>query len=276
MKRIIFVFCIVTLLIPSCNLLATPTPSPIPPTETPTVVPANTSTNGNVVTLGNVSLAIPTGLADDAQMEMLPATTGPDTPGWEIAPAHSKITLTGYPLQGKFHEPNVSVYPADEYVQVNSIADEQVDRLKRVLAGSPMLKETLPNVPFFNADPLISASIQLITFQTGSGVRELTQYAQYAAPINNHELFYHFQGLTEDDRYYLVAILPITAPLLAEDEKPDASVPTEGVPIPADIGPNDVYYASITQKLNSLSPDSFTPSLTSLDALIQSILVTDP
>ncbi len=96
------------------------------------------------------------------------------------------------------------------------------------------------------------------------------------APINNNELFYHFQGLTDDDKYYIFAILPITAPILPENEKPDASIPEGGIPIPTDTGVNNNYYFSVTEKLNSLSPDTFTPSLNSLDALIQSITVTNP
>lgn len=137
------------------------------------------------------------------------------------------------------------------------------------------MKETLPNVPFFNAGSLIAANIKLISFQSGNGVRALTQYAQYSAPINNRELFYHFQGLTSDNKYYVIAILPITAPMLPEDEKPEAAVPPDGVPLPTDIGPNEVYYFSVTEKLNALAPDSYTPSLDALDLLIQSILVTN-
>ncbi len=113
-------------------------------------------------------------------------------------------------------------------------------------------------------------------FQIGVGVRELTQYAQYSAPINNRELFYHFEGLSSDNKYYIIATLPITAPLLAEDEKPEAPIPPNGVPFPADGMPNQSYYDSITEKLNSLPPDSYAPSLNTLDALIESILVTNP
>jgi hypothetical protein len=251
---------------------STPTSTPLP--ETPIAVATNTPANGNVITLNNVSLTIPTGLADDAQTEMVSAST--EGAPWEIAPAHFKITLTGYPLQDKLHQPQIFVYPADEFAQVSSIAAEQIDRLKKILAGSPPLQETLPNVPFFNAAPLIAANIKIIPFQSGSGVRALTQYSQYTAPINNHELFYHFEGLTEDGKTYIVAILPITAPVLAEDEKPEAPVPADGVPIPTDVGPNDVYYTSITEKLISLSPDAFTPSLNTLDTLVQSIQVTNP
>ena len=276
MKQKIILFCVITLLISSCNLPGTGTPTSTPLPETPIAVPTNTLANGNVITLNNVSLTIPTGLADDVQTEMVSASTEANSAPWEIAPAHFKITLTGYPVQDKFHEPQIFVYPADEFAQVSSIAAEQIDRLKKILAGSPPLQETLPNVPFFNAAPLIAANIKIIPFQSGGGVRALTQYSQYAAPINNHELFYHFEGLTEDGKTYIVAILPITAPILAEAEKPEAPVPADGVPIPTDIGPNDVYYTTITERLISLSPDEFTPSLNTLDNLVQSILVTNP
>lgn len=233
-------------------------------------------TNGMPVSYENVSFVIPNGMASGANPEKMTAVDTNSGAPWEIAPTHLRFTLTGYQLQGKFFEPQIYVYPADEYAQVNSNAGEQIGRLKKAAAGSPLLKETLPNVPFFNAAHIIAANIKLLNFQNGNGVRELTQYDQYPAPINNHELFYHFEGLTSDGKYYVIAILPITAPILAEDEKPESPVPAGGVPIPANTGPNEVYYISVTQKLNGLSPDNYTPSLNALDALVQTILVKTP
>ncbi|HEX9386828.1 MAG TPA: hypothetical protein VF918_10955 [Anaerolineales bacterium] len=238
--------------------------------------PIPNQTGGIPVSYENVSFVIPSGMASSANTETMTSVDTNSSAPWEIAPTHLRFTLTGYPLQGKFFEPQIYVYPADEYAQVNSVASEQIERLKKALAGSPLLKETLPNVPFFNAGHIIAANIQLIKFQNGSGVRELTQYDQYPAPINNHELFYHFEGLTSDSKYYVIAILPVTAPILPEDEKPESSVPAGGIPIPTSVGPNDTYYFSVTEKLNSQAPDSFTPSMTMLDALIQSILVKTP
>jgi hypothetical protein len=238
--------------------------------------PIPNQTGGIPVAYENVSFVIPSGMASGANTETMTSVDTNSGAPWEIAPTHLRFTFMGYQLQGKFHEPAIYVYPADEYARANSIASEQIERLKKALAGSPLLKETLPNVPFFNAGHLIAADIQLTKFQNGNGVRELTQYDQYPAPINNHELFYHFEGLTNDGKYYIIAILPITAPILAEDEKPESSVPAGGVPIPTSVGPNDTYYFSITEKLNSLPPDSFVPSITMLDALIQSILVKTP
>ena len=243
------------------------------PTSASTQVP--TQLSGTPVSFENVSFVIPQGLASSANTEKITEVATNSGSPWEIAPTHLRFTLTGYPLQGKFHEPRIFVYPVSEYSQVNPGAFEQIERVKRILVGAALLKETLPLVPFFNAAPLIAANMKMIPFQNGRGVRALTQYDQYAAPINNRELFYHFQGLTSDNKYYVIVILPITAPILAEDEKPEAPVPAEGIPIPTDIGPNEVYYISVTQKLNSLSPDSYAPSLNALDALIQSISITN-
>jgi len=251
-------------------LTATPTSSPDVSTPIPN------PNGGTPVSYENVSFSIPAGVASGANTETMTSVDTNSGAPWDIAPTHLRFTLTGYTLSGKFFDPQIYVYPASEYAQVNSTAAEQIERLKKVLSGSPLLKETLPNVPFFNAGHLIAANIKLLNFQNGSGMRELTQYDQYPAPINNHELFYHFEGLTTDGKYYVIAVLPITAPVLAEDEKPESNVPSGGIPVPSDTGPTNVYYFSVTEKLNSLTPDSLTPPLNSLDALIQSILVKTP
>mgnify|MGYP001282483702 CR=1 FL=1 len=255
-----------TVVAATMQALLTAAPTQTVPAQAPTQI------SGTPVRCENVSFVLPNGVASGANPEAVPAV-GEDSGGpWEVAPAHVKCTLTGYQLQAKFHEPRIFVYPAGEYAG----AQESIARLQKILAGFTPMKETLPNVPFFNAGSLIAANIKMVPFQNGSGVRVLTQYAQYSAPINNRELFYHFQGLTSDNKYYVIAILPITAPILPEDEKPEASVPPDGVPLPTDIGPNEVYYFSVTEKLNVLAPDSYAPSLNALDMLIQSILVTNP
>jgi hypothetical protein len=235
-----------------------------------------TQTSGTPISFENVSFVIPEELASGANPETMPAIGEGSGAPWETAPAHVKVALISYQLQGKFHEAAIYIYPADEYKQVNPSAAEQIDRIQKILAGATMLKETLPTIPWFNAEPLIAAHIQMIPFQGGKGIRWLTQYAQYFAPINNNELFYHFDGLTSDNKYYIIAVLPVTASILPENENPNAPVPEGGVPIPTDIGVNNSYYISVTERLNSIAPDAYTPSLNTLDTLIQSILIKTP
>lgn len=43
----------------------------------------------------------------------------------------------------------------------------------------------------------------------GGGIRYLTQFGQAAGLITNPELFYTFQGLTDDGAYYVAAVFPV-------------------------------------------------------------------
>lgn len=272
MKHKLFHLGVLTTLILACNLA-----NPARPTVTiePTVVIAtNTVDTRGVVTLNNVSFKLPIGVANDAQTEMVSAVTDVSaSPSWEIAPAHLQFKLTSYRLQGKFLEPQILVYPADAYAQLNPSAAEQIQRVKTLLAGAALSKDAMPLVPAFNAGPIFASHMQLIDFQSGRGVRMVTQYAQYLAPVNNHELFYHFQGLTYDDKYYIIAVLPVSSSILAEDDTPDSAVPPGGVPVPS-TGPDAAYYDAVTGALNAMYPDSFNPSLFQLDTLLKSITVT--
>jgi hypothetical protein len=158
-------------------------------------------------------------------------------------------------------------------------AAQSLERLKAVLAGNssaPLTTDVLPFVPFFNAAQAFAADTKVIPFQNGKGVRELTEYAQYPAPVNNNELIYQYEGLTGDGKYYVIAILPVTAPGLPADAKPDAAVPAGGVPLPDLNSANPDfpgYYGQVQHNLESLQPGAFTPSLDQLDALIDSMSI---
>lgn len=274
MKQKLLAFCTIMFLIQACNFSYTVLPTS---TAAPTVVvPTNTVDTRGVVTLNNVSFTLPIGVANDSQSEMVAAAPGTEAdPWWNIAPAHLQFKLTGYQLQGTMLEPQIRVYPAEEYAQMeNSPATTHIERLKNILAGAGISKDTLPAVGSFNAGQIFAAHIQQIDFKSGKGVRYLTQYAQYAAPVNNHELVYEFQGLTNDGKYYIIAVLPVSSSILAEDAKPDAAIPPGGVAVPDSGIADAAYYDAVTAALNAMYPDSFNPSLFQLDTLISSITVT--
>lgn len=275
MKTKVFALSAMVLLILACNL--PPRVSPTQQFQTPVLVPtANTVAVGGTVTLNNVGFTIPMGIAKDSLSEMVAAVTDENNaPPWGLAPAHLEFTLTGYqiPVENAPIKPQIFVYPTDEYAKLNSNAADQIQKLKTILAGAPLTKDGMPSW-VVNAGALITAKMQVINFQSGRGVRFLTQYDQYPAIINNRELFYLFHGLTTDGKYYIVAMFPTQSSILAPDEKRESPVPQGGVPLPASGGPDDAYYAAVTQALDAMYEDSFNPSLFQLDALVQSITVT--
>lgn len=278
----------------ACNLSVngpttgtTPVPATEPPTTTPEIfisltqaMPATaipTAEQTVETSVPPLTISIPASVASGASGSQIPRAEGQDLPYWEITPGHTILKLEGYALQGKFHEPRIFVYPAQEYAEMVPGAFESMHRLRNVMnASGPVSVEQLPAVPFFNAAQIFASNFQTISFKNGSGVRFLTEYAQYFAPVNNNDLIYHFQGFTSDGAYYIIAILPVTAPVLAETSDYGAAVPAGGAALPDINDPNadwKGYYDSVTNLLNSTSPGSFHPTLQQLDTLIQSIQV---
>ena len=243
----------------------------------PVVPPTPTLPNGIVISFQNTSFVIPTGLATNALSGTVPAVVGSqDGPGWDVAPESVKFQLENYALYNTFHEAYILVYPAQEYAAVNEGASRSIAQLQAILSGSAApTPENLPHVAFFNAGQVFAAQIQIVQFKSGSGVRFLTEYAQYYATANNNDLFYEFQGLTSDGKYYILAILPASHPLLAPDADPASPVPAGGIPFPGfdDQNAIEAYYPAVTNLLNTAAPESFNPALPLLDALIQSISI---
>ncbi|MBN1451788.1 MAG: hypothetical protein JW963_12295 [Anaerolineales bacterium] len=289
--KLLSVFLTGSLLLSACNPTPTSTVSPTPTvfSETGEVFPRLVSPTpvltaevaGTEVTFGVLTLVVPSGVASGANGSDSPRLDNEDAAWWKKTPGHQQVMLGDYYiLQGRFHQPQIYVYPAQAYAEMVPTAFESIHRLNNILSnpGAQIAVEQLPVVPFFNAQPVFAANIKTFSFQNGAGVRFLTQYAQSPAPVNNHELFYHFQGLTSDGAYYILAIFPITVPGLAETPAEAAILPLAGIVYPDMTAPNadmQPYYTAATNQLNGTSPDAFSPSLNQLDLLIESLKIAD-
>lgn len=205
-------------------------------------------------------------IANDIQDEIIPAVS-PDSnsPYWEILPQHQVFTFEGYEISEHLLKAQIFLYPVAELDSYNDGASQIADDLKKLLEDN-VVGENLPFLPLFNAAQVMHAKVEFMDFGNGKGVRYLTQFDQAPIPINNFELIYTYQGLSEDGKYYIAAIFPVTHLELPES--------------------NDVYgdqefimenfvteMAESVTKLESLPDSGFSPDLTMLDALIQSIVI---
>ena len=239
--------------------------------------PPTSAPSGIAVSYGNVSFVIPNGLALGAAGESVAAVIGEEGAPWEVAPAHIRFSFTGYnDALAKFSVMQISIFPAQDY---EAARGNSLPRLQAILAApaAPLDPKSMPLVPFFNATAMMTAQATRLGFNGGSGVRMVTQYGQAVMPIANSGTFYHFEGLTSDGRYYLVAILPIGAPFLANGFDVPSAPPPDGIPFPDmnSTDPNvfEAYFRAVEAKLNAADPNVFSPALPLLDALIQSITV---
>lgn len=248
------------------------------PTPTQTVAPLPTAP-GTVVTYRQLTVTIPQSIARGASSRDFPRLDNPNAAWWQKTPGHLQVSLADYYiLKGKTHQPAIYIYPASAYGEMIPAAFESIHRLNNYLYAPnnvPALNQ-LPNVPFINAKLLFAAHIQQVLFQNGSGVRFLAEYGQSPISANNTDLFYHYIGITRDGAWYVVAIFPVTSPVLAETPDAGAPLPTRGIPYPFAANPKanmDAYYIAITDLLNVQLPASFSPNLADLDTLIQSMRI---
>lgn len=260
------------LVILGCNLGRAPAATPIASSAASPAAP------GIPIAATPIRFSIPDALAAGATAETIDVVTDQTGAPWDIAPAHLQLTLQGYALGSSFHVPQLFVYPAQQYAAMNPAAAESLKRLQAVLAaqGSTFSPETLPRVPFFNAGQVFAAQTKVMHFAGGSGVRFVTQYAQDVSPINNAGLFYHFQGLSDDGKYYIIAVLPVNLPFLAADSNPASAVPSGGLPFPsasASGSDYESYYRQAAARIDAAPPAQFTPPLSLLDELTRSITV---
>lgn len=252
-------------LLAACQVTTPAAPTAVPTAAVPTTPPATAAPTAAPT---GITLDV-SGVAQDVSVETVPAVAASaGGPTWDVAPEFRRLTLQGYPVAQHMHKPQVFVYPVAEMAASNEGLGTMLANLQALLQ-SRQPGEYLPFLPLFNATQVMHAQVQFLDFQNGSGVRFLTQFDQAPLPINNNELFYTFQGLTSDGKYYVAAVLPVTHPDLpagsqVTQEQADAMNDFPG------------YLAKLTDLLNGQPPERFTPDLSKLDAMIRSLAVYQP
>ncbi len=206
------------------------------------------------------------GVAQDQTIEKFAAKPArPDGPWMEAVPEHTLVTLQGYPIDQHLMKPQIFIYPVAALPSYNEAAGKMAADLQALLQ-SQQPGENLPFMPLFNAGQVMHTHMQYLDFKSGKGVRFLTQFDQAPLPINSFELFYTFQGLTSDGKYYIAAVLPVTHSELPDTDQVSAQQAEALQDFPA-------YLAQTVSWLDQQPDNSFTPDLAKLDALIQSIEV---
>jgi hypothetical protein len=227
------------------------TQNPVQPTQ----IPAPTT--------GEIVLDY-TGLAQNMAIEkMPPVSAGESGPILPAGPEYHLATLHGYPVTGNSLKPQIFIYPVGDLALANQNAGNVTTDLQDLLQ-TRQPGETLPFLPLISAKQVLHSQVQYLDFKNGKGVRFLTQFNTGIVKINNAQLIYTFQGLTNDGRFYVSAILPVTHADLPDTEE----VFSQNL---ADMSGYPAYLTQTTAWLDQQPAKSFAPDLAKLDALVQSI-----
>jgi hypothetical protein len=239
-------------------------PVPTPPILCTQQVEEPSPTLEPDVSFQGVSFSYDDSLAASITPEIIPAEQEAGIESWNT-PEYTQFTFNGYTLPDAFHTPRIMVFPVNAYNAINPTAGDSIYQLNQLLQTQPENPDEIPVLPVIPAAQYMRAQVRYFRFQNGTGVRFLTQYGQDAWPISNNEMFYTFQGVSDDGQFYVSAILPISHPSL---------------PDPETVNMDDSFYedfmnyvAVVEGQLSAESPDSFTPKLSTLDGMIESIFI---
>jgi hypothetical protein len=197
--------------------------------------------------------------------------------GYLLMPDHIAFTFEGSYADGQqlYRQtvnlntvPQILIFETGAFGTLSPLAAERIAELGDLLRERPdAIVSEIPILPIPNGAQMLRAQVEYLEFSQGSGVRFVTQYAQETRHVNNQEVFYTFQGLSDDGRYYVSAFFPVTSSVLpaANCAKPDCN--------DAPQRPEDTDVTGASLALDASPPADFAPDLAVLDAVIRSIRI---
>ncbi len=243
---------------------ALPTLTPFPTAAGPTSTPAATlqpTPTGIPAWFTGVFIDIPNGLGQLGDPAKIEDQSDPSLPADKRFPAHDLYLLNDWPIADLLEQPRIMAFPARDYASVNVHAQNEIEALKSILAGSETVDAgvNLPFLPVKSGPPAFTTLAQTIPSRNANGIRYITWYPSQASTAQPIELIYTWQGLTNDGRGAISAVLPISAP--------DLPIP----PNSDSLSDYELWTTQIATYLYQLAPTDFSPPLGQLDQLVGSI-----
>ncbi|MCB0191184.1 MAG: WG repeat-containing protein [Anaerolineae bacterium] len=234
------------------------------------------------LTAGQLSID-PTGVAETIRGEIRPAV--PYVPelsdSLDGEPAHLRFTFDDEDLSElggvSQHQAQLLIYPVEAYQAIyedaeDNVVSQRIEALQTLLQDRPeSVEDEIPVLPGFgNAEQMIKAGIKYLDFDGGSGIRFITHYGLGTTPITEHGVFYTFQGLTDDGQYYVAYYHPAPSTLLPGDFESVEGLIEDYDAFEADF---ETYLQEINDQLDTAETSAFTPNLTDIDAMLESLQI---
>jgi hypothetical protein len=241
------------------------------PPDTPSQLTATTLQQANV-TCSEISFYLDPALGGAYECETVPESSSSDIPTYYvfIYPSHTELTIQKYPLTQTQFPPQIWIYPVSRFSELlPDVLPQRVSDLRNLVTGGTWGSGELPFLPAIPQVQSFFIHETVMTFNGGIGVRFITEYSEAPTPISNKNIIYTFQGLTDDGKYWVAVTLPISSPILpAENDMLPEGYTEESLLLNYNSYVNDVIGA-----LEAQDPDSFFPTINSLDTFEGSITV---
>jgi heat shock protein HslJ len=189
---------------------------------------------------------------------------GPEVPHTQFLLYSDTILPESFDAPGViriYQASDIAVYPnaAPQFQQLQTLLTDRPDLAQFMVSNS-----TLPFLPT-NLGPtqVVRARAQYVETPSVRGISYVTMFRFDVSPFTSSEFLYTFQGISLDGTQYVSAIFHV-----------DAAVFPAEIPSDFDFAAfEEQYEAYVTESINQLNAatvENFTPSLSAIDAVIQS------
>lgn len=166
----------------------------------------------------------------------------------------ASISLDEFKSEGKF-SPEVTAFTTNGLSTVNpeiyQIAVNLTEMINKATSGEGIAAITapIPFLPVQDKTQLFVSMPEMISFQSGSAFQFVTAYGDLGAAVDNTNLVYSLQGISQDGQSYLSVTIPITHNQITGAFDPS------------------------TFDWNTLPSDGWQPAISTLDELMRTIIL---
>jgi hypothetical protein len=228
----------------------------------------------NTVSFNQYSLTFPPTVASNVAISQFPGDDpaleqpgGPEVKHTEFLLYNGTDALSGS-IAGSirvYNTADFASYPNNntEFTNLQTLLAERPDLTPYTVADANSVPNSLPYLPIAPGTQVLRGQVEYLDTPSLQGIRYVTVLRLDVSPFTGSEFIYTFQGISTDGSTYVSAVFPLNTSLFPAEIPSDLDQATFEEQYPS-------YLEENAATLNSATPDDFTPSLTMLDALIQS------
>lgn len=199
-----------------------------------------------------------------------------------VEPQHRLFT---FDLSTEYSPMQIAVYPINDFPRMYAISkssmkamENEINDFKKVLKDKGFRDETgqIPFLPFRDAGQDFQVKVKHFSFSGGQGILFLTFWSTELEFPSNRQLRYIFEGLTKDEKYYIVAEMPVRVDFLPDESSDEY----EGYKLPWGKfeDKNEMQrFAAVKQKiadrLEKLPENEFQPKLSELEKILSTLKI---
>ncbi len=262
------------------------TPPTVAPTQAPAVqVQAATAAPAKAGMIQPQQVSIDTqGLPYSYQPNLVPATpySQSQPPGPTGLPQHIEINFGVMdPKMVKPTDPILYIIPVNEYKAMwdaagNPTVSTSISQIytKTVALPNPPPTSKMPALPPERVTGVNDLAVQIkrvpsdINSASKSGYRFVGRWAQDANPVTNQNLWYTYQGFTNDGVYLVSFFYPVTTSKLPASQSQVSAQDMEQF----NKDPQ-AFIKAQADTLNTLAPSDWQPDLATLDKMVASLAI---